>query len=75
MLVRSSVLTLCLALTLGACGGSAPKGPTPAERQASADKDKQAIADEAALAERKTKREADEKAKAEATDGCRPTKG
>ena len=68
MLVRSPVLTLCLALTLGACGGSAPKGPTPAEQQASADKEKQAAADEAAIAERKSKREADEKLKAEAAE-------
>lgn len=66
MLVRSPLVTLCLALTLSACGGSAPKGPPPAEQQAKADKEKQAVADEAAIAERKTKREAEDKAKAAA---------
>lgn len=66
MLALRTVL-LCSSLGLLACGGGAPKGPTPEQKAAEAKK----AADDAeveakALAERKAKREADEAKQAEA---------
>jgi hypothetical protein len=66
MLAIRTIL-LCSSLGLLACGGGAPKGPTPEQKAAEAKKvADDAAADAKALAERKAKREADDAKQAEA---------
>ncbi len=60
MLVASRTLTTLCSLLLFACGGGAPKGPTPEQQKAEAAKKEQEAKDAAAVAERKAKREAEE---------------
>jgi len=64
--VLRNLVVCCVALPLFACGGGTPKGPTAEQKQVEQAKKEEDAKNEAAVAERKAKREADEAVAVEA---------